>query len=75
MATNPVRGVRVPDEFVTEVYAARPELAGFDLSRLLRAGLVYLAGRSLPEAIEASKGNKRGPAPKAAERERAGAAA
>lgn len=80
MASNRMRGVRLPDDLVTQlVTEARtvdPALAGFDLSRLLRVGLYLVAGHALPEAIEASQGNKRGPAPRAErDRDSAGCAA
>jgi hypothetical protein len=75
MAANPMRGVRLSDDLIAEAQA-NPEVADFDLSRMLRVGLALVAGHPMSRAIELSKGNKRGPAPKAErERESAGVAA
>ena len=74
MAASRVIRARIPDALEDQARSYHPELAGFDISRLVRVGLAMAAGRTLPEAIELSKGNKRGPAPKA-ERQREEAAA
>lgn len=74
MAECPVRTVRLPDELVAKAQA-NPELAGFELSRLLRVGLALAAGHTLPEAIKMNERKRPGPPPRSAERERTGAAA
>jgi hypothetical protein len=65
MTASRVIRARIPDALERQARSAHPELATFDISRLVRVGLALAAGNALPDAIEASRGNKRGPKPKA----------
>jgi hypothetical protein len=75
MAQLPVKGVRLDPAEVARVYEARPELAGADLSRVLRIGLAVLAGNTVDDAIRAIPRRKRGYGSPIAERNRAKAGA
>jgi hypothetical protein len=54
MARIPCRATRIPEDLEREVRAAAPELAQLSWGILLRAGLVALTGRPVPEAIAAA---------------------
>lgn len=56
---------RTPDELVNAARRARPELAKASIPMIVRVALAYLAGGSLPDAIERGrKPVKSGPKPK-----------
>lgn len=55
MARTPFRAARIPEDLEREARAAAPELAHLGYGQLLRAGLVALTGRTVPEAIAAAR--------------------
>jgi hypothetical protein len=57
---------RVPEGLEAAARASSPELAGLDLSTLVRVGLAVLAGHPVPAALDLAERarSKRGPKPR-----------